>query len=195
MSQKSAGSKNTVLELLRFIFASFIILFHLNKDIFGPDYIINSRGPLEITVFRNGFIGVEFFFMLTGLFMAERVYKSDKASDQIKTGEETFAYIIRKAKSVWPMFAIVAVIKVILHLVYGGSIDWVVINFPSLFFLQRTGLCPGSYVYESWYISSMLIALAVLYPICIKNHRLFTTAIAPVIGLMVYGILISKMGG
>ena len=73
--------------------------------------------------------------------------------------------------------------------------DWVIINFPSLFFLQRTGLCPNSYVYESWYISSMLIALAVIYPLCRKNYKLFTSVTAPLIGLMVYGMLISHFGG
>ena len=40
----------------------------------------------------------------------------------------------------------------------------------------------------------MLIALSVLYPLCRKNYQLFTDLIAPVIGIMFCGILISQFG-
>ena len=138
------NKKNTIIELFRFIFATYIIFYHLDKDILGLESVISSIGNANITFFSNGFIGVEFFFMLTGLFMAQRIYRLDKDNDSIRIGEETFNYIIRKAKSVWPIFAVVAIIKVILHLILGGGMDWVIINLPSLFFLQRTGLCPNA---------------------------------------------------
>ena len=196
MRPKTNNTKNLIIELLRFIFATFIIFFHMDKDILGLESVINSFGSMNITFFSNGFIGVEFFFMLTGLFMAERVCKLDKLNSSEKNGGgETLNYIFHKAKSVWPIFVVVAIIKVVLHLVLGGRVEWVIINIPSLFFLQRTGLCPSSYIYESWYISSMLIALVVVYPLCRKNYKLFTSVIAPFLGFIVYGMLIIHFGG
>ena len=119
MSKKFNSSRNTILELLRFVFASYVIFFHLDKDVLGPDSVIVSLWKADITFFRNGFIGVEFFFILTGLFMAEKVYKLNELEGPKKIGEETIDYIFRKAKAVWPVFAVVAVIKVVLHILGG----------------------------------------------------------------------------
>ena len=86
MRPKTNNTKNLIIELLRFIFATFIIFFHMDKDILGLESVINSFGSMNITFFSNGFIGVEFFFMLTGLFMAERVCKLDKLNSSEKNG-------------------------------------------------------------------------------------------------------------
>ena len=57
--------KNAIIEFMRFLFASIIVLFHAGADagIINQTYFILG---IEVSFFRYGYLGVEFFFVVSG---------------------------------------------------------------------------------------------------------------------------------
>lgn len=63
--------RNATIELMRFLFASSIILFHIAGTLWDRKLILFSGEEFKLTLFRNGYIGVEFFFLVSGFLMAK----------------------------------------------------------------------------------------------------------------------------
>lgn len=66
------SKKNGTIELLRFIFCMDILLFHIEKYIFGEPSLKNG---IHVAFFPHGAIGVEFFFLLSGCLMAKSIFE------------------------------------------------------------------------------------------------------------------------
>ena len=60
--------KNGRVEFLRFIFALAILFFHIHKSFAGDDVI--ELGNTGLNFFARGYIGVEFFFLVSGYLLA-----------------------------------------------------------------------------------------------------------------------------
>ena len=56
--------KNGKIELIRFIFTMFIVFYHCQRH-----YLKGVLYAGHFTFFARGYIGVEFFFLVTGFFM------------------------------------------------------------------------------------------------------------------------------
>lgn len=114
-------------------------------------------------------------------------------------GKETVGYIAHKWYTVFPQhlvaFAVTFITTVCFTKLHGGEI---VVRFvkslPNLFLVQRIGLYSSDIIGEEWYISAMLLALAVLYPVCRKHYDIFARVIAPVAGVILVGYLYQKYG-
>lgn len=191
------SQKNAVIELLRFLFASSIVLYHIaSKDLKFAKETLFTIGPWKANFFRMGNIGVEFFYLVTGYLMAASVYKklSGPQTNNISIGEETAAYVFRKAKAVYPHYLSACVLIAVLQLISGKGITSILKNIPSLLFLQRTGISEDSFVSITWYISSMLIAIALIYPFLKRYYYTFTALVAPLGGILLIGMLIKNTG-
>ena len=62
--------KNGLIELMRFVFASIIIIFHVNKDLWNREIVLFRLGGFRFTPAQNGTIGVDFFFLVSGALLA-----------------------------------------------------------------------------------------------------------------------------
>ena len=81
---KDISKRNGEIDLFRFIFSVMIIIFH-----FGNTY--NYR------IFQNGYIAVEFFFVVSGYLMARHVWlKSADIRDLGAIADETWRYLRKK---------------------------------------------------------------------------------------------------
>lgn len=54
--------RNGKIEFLRFVFSMVVVLFHLNYVYFKDKLLLTD----SISFFAYGYIGVEFFFLVTG---------------------------------------------------------------------------------------------------------------------------------
>ena len=72
--QTSAKQKNGSVELLRFVFTSIVIFFHINLDLWDQKKVVAVIRDVPVTFFSHGNIGVEFFFIVTGWLMAKTIY-------------------------------------------------------------------------------------------------------------------------
>lgn len=191
------NKRNGSIELMRFIFASGIVFFHVCGDVWDRDNILFHAGSYEVTFFRSGFVGVEFFFLVSGYLMASSVFRRNQSGLREETlGEETARFIWRKIKTIWPYYLPLCLIMVgAFRIVKGEEYTFLFFlnQLPSLLFLQETGLCEGSFIGASWYISAMLIAMCLLYPLCRKHYSVFTM-VGAVCGLLITGALVSQTG-
>ena len=195
---KSTG-RNGIIELMRFVFAMGVLLYHLCRTTHKGAVVLASSGALDFTLFGNGFIGVDFFFILSGLFMARSIYKKyqiviegGEATSPIHYGEDTIRFVWRKIKSLLPYYIPICILTFVLKICMDSKYGFqdFLSQLPSVFFLDRTGISYNDLISGAWYLSSMFIVMLILYPICVRYYRVFTVLIAPVVGLLSVGFLI-----
>lgn len=191
--------KNGKIELLRFVFCLCILMFHLTLDIWDGVTPLTSK---YFSFFEQGAMGVEFFFLTTGFLLAKTVQKqrAEQAMPLTQDGlaNETLRFLWRKVRGILPYHVtFCAMMALYLFLTYDeGKLTALFNRLPNLLFLQRTGLSgnAASFLSVEWYISSMLIALVLLYPLCRHWYPMFSKVIAPFAGIMIAGYLIYQEG-
>lgn len=194
LSQQKQINKNGVIEFMRFLFASGIVFFHTSRDFWNNQKIIGQIGQFQVTFFRKGNIGVEFFFLVSGCLLASHIYKLN--SPVLSVGEETVGFLWKKVRQIMPYYLPACFMMACIKVARGGvKRAGLFEKLPSLLFLQRTGGFPESFIPVVWYISSMLIAMAVIYPICRRYYKTYTVLIAPLACCLLLGALIHNTGG
>lgn len=155
-------NRNGRIDFLRFCFSIIVVLYHGG-------------------VFLGGWIGVEFFFIVSGYYMC-RSYESGKYSD-------TLSFVKHKFFSLLPNVYIAWIIAVIVNHLNTHSITIIVrdifFSLPELAFLSQIGISNGLQNDTTWYLSAMLIAMIVLYTLIVKyGVQKFIHVIAPLITLV-----------
>ncbi|MCR5484731.1 MAG: acyltransferase family protein [Clostridiales bacterium] len=175
---------NPEVDFWKFIFAVFIALFHSRKML--PGYIYFSRG----------YILVDFFFMVSGYFLAVKV-RSGLEKD-IKT--PTSEFLSHKIKSLYKVcFAAFLIAFFGREIVEGMTAKEMTNDFVLSFFensfTRPFGLTVGKYYNgPTWYISAMLVAMAMIYPLAVKFKRPFMRAACPIISGFCYGYIFKTVG-
>ncbi|MGN0483106.1 MAG: hypothetical protein ACI4HI_06110 [Lachnospiraceae bacterium] len=187
--------KNGKIECFRFIYCITIILFHCQKQFLQID-----RSTMHFAFFPRGYMGVEFFYLVTGFLMAKTIHKSLQNTEvQADIGEETFHFMVRKIKAILPYhliaFGCLFVANIFLN---HWSLKLIIKNFmnyfPNLLLIQKLGYGVANLNHVEWYISCMIFACMILYPICRKYYSMFVRVIAPVGGLMILGYFSHEFG-
>lgn len=165
-----------------------VIVIHHSFQIFGERVYMGS-----------GSICVEFFFMVSGYFMALSTAKRNEKYDSAKIGTQTVDFLLHKIKGFVLCYAFAVVVCLAVRIAFEGA-DKTILSakFPlvivDLLFLNASGL-PHWYVFSSsWYLSAMLIAMAVIYPIMRKNRDLFINVAAPIIAVVLYAVMLKEDG-
>ena len=103
---------NGVIGFWKFVFCIIILIFHV-----GIEQKYYKTGTI---LFRYGSIGVEFFFLVTGYLFAKGVVKElkeDKSKNSI--GKDTFNFILKKLKTLFPYILVAFIIDFILQIIIG----------------------------------------------------------------------------
>lgn len=189
--------RNSKIEFMRAFFCLMVILFHAGRKLnIQPIHIKN----LEVTFLGYGYIGVEFFFLVSGFLLGKSVYKMRQQSLQSPDlGEETWSFWKRKFMSVFPhnVIAIVLVFGICAFEKnwHGVTLLKNLANvIPQLFFAQKLGFNFKSVNGITWYISAMLISMLILYPLCRKYYSMFVHVIGPLIGFYILGFIYFSTG-
>lgn len=182
--------KNGKIELLRFYFCMSVFLFHIATDFPDKSIMLTEN----ITFWREGRFGVEFFFLVSGYLAASSIFKTLNTTNDL--AKDTGRYIVRKIKGILPYHILIILLTLIYRVVCLEQefIVTFVQALPNIFFLQMSGLPGKNLINVEWYISSMLLALCILYPICKKYYSFFIRIIAPIAGYLIIGFLIRRIG-
>ncbi len=185
------SKKNGRVELLRFIFALGILFFHIHKR-FAVDGNIGIDS-LGIYFFNHGYIGVEFFFLVSGYLLAAGAFAKRTMSTEV-IGTETALMMWKKIKNVFPyhLFAIVLTIIVnayFLENTVKGRITYVIDSWASVFFLQVFGF-DSSWVNKlTWYLDVWLMVTFIFYYFLRKHYEVFVKIVCPLLALFVLGYM------
>ena len=180
--------KNGTVEVLRFFFAICIVGVHLST-LAGWEH------------FQYGHYGVEFFFIISGLLMAQSI---ERKLDLMRSepGKSTFEMVFRKAKRLYPYVIIATVLYVLLYTVeYRGGNLYALLQdlvnlVPYMFFANMTGIGSETAMYMRilWWVAAMFIAMMVLAPLYIRFNDYSKHVLFPLLGLFVLGVLILSTG-
>lgn len=183
---ENLNKRNGKVEVFRFIFAMGVIFFHLGVHVCGKEELWG----LSFLKMKRGYVGVEFFFLISGFMMAKTI---EKIKGSLSTTYIPFLW--GKVRSLLPYhliaFAVLWLLEGIYH--WEGLKKFIKVSLehiPNLFFLQKAGFNFVNINPYEWYISAMLLAIAIIYPLCRKNHKVYTRVVAPLIAIVIYGWLI-----
>lgn len=175
-------NRNSSIELLRFLFSLMIMSFHFGN-------VFSDSSSLRYA--SNGQIAVEFFFIVSGFLMAK---SASKPATSKSIGTQTARFIGKKYFSIFPYHlfsyagALIAT-AIVSAYTFRQIIVSVLSSLPNFFMIEMTGIESTYDNSFEWYISSMLIAMAIIYPLLRKNFSLTTKIIAPIAGVMLVGWL------
>ena len=173
--------RNGFIDFLKFIFAIIILMHH---------------GGQFFSILPIGYIGVEFFFIVTGWLMARKFYN-------FETNENIFVitrnYIIRKIRIFYLEYIVAIFLGFITILIFvhdhiPSISDMLLLTIGDIFLLQIWGFSARSVTGVMWYLCAMIGAIAILLPIILKNNKAFINIVAPLIILISLGSISYKYG-
>ncbi|MBE6587280.1 MAG: acyltransferase [Ruminococcaceae bacterium] len=184
--------RNGEIDLLRFVFSLFIVIFHFNE-------IYNHN------VFSKGSIFVEYFFLVMGYLMASHVkrrsYPEAMSSGQI--ANETWRFTYNKIKVIFPYYVSAVIGHIIIrHIIvhrmsFHDTVVGLLRSIPT-FTLTFLGLLPERdtqfYVGNTWFLAAMVFAILILYPMLLKSYDFSLKIVFPFISMISLGYLYATKG-
>lgn len=174
---KLKNTRNYSFDFFRVIF-TLIICFHHFQGIFNENII------------KSGYIGVEFFFILSGFLL----YKHLKANTE-DTAKE---YTIKKLKKLYPEYIFAFIVCFLLQLATNKDnsiLDFLFKPFSEILLIQNIGIFKGNINYPLWYLSVLIIGGFIIYECIKKDEKLFTRIIFPIIIVFNFSLLNSLGNG
>ncbi len=172
------------IDFWKFIFALIVVIHH-SRFLVGDDKCY----------FLKGSFAVEFFFLVSGYLMMLSI---DKMSENpINLGRETFTFISKKYKSFYPGVLIAWIIAVGVNIIIlDNPVHRVLMDgiWEALLF-QMSGLHMGVALNPStWYLSSMLLCMLILFPLIRRYNKTAMKIILPVCALLLLGWMYQTYG-
>ncbi len=179
-------ARNGKIDLLRFVFSICVMLNHAK-------YIMPDK--THANLFSGYSLAVEFFFLVSGYLMMATIEKAEKTST-LPLGRETGAFLLKKFKALYPEVAISYLVTAIVTAVATGTALTSVLGASWFegFLLISTGLFKSKIMLVSWYASSMILCMALLYPLLRKYKDIALRVILPILAVMVLGWLYQTYG-
>ena len=174
-------ARNGKIDLLKFLFALFVIIYHFNNAVNYPNEI-----------FTKGYIGVEFFFVVSGFLFAKSISKITYQKETIL--KDSFGFMKRKYLSLFPyhcFFFTATFLYCAIHYTWGirKSFTQLLLSIPDFLMLRMGGISNLPLLGHEWYISAMLIVMFIFTPIAIRYRRFFLHYLCPVLFVGCIGYL------
>ena len=181
------NKRNNEIDVVKFVFTICVFLYH--------SYALSASDTVP-PILPLGYMCVEAFFIISGYYMSLSIdKKSNQSTDNIFV--DNIKFIVRKISYFYPQYIVAFIFAFIGRNLFPlqSGIKEMLRN--SLFisgevFLQYcNGIIQKRWYYNgpTWYLSAMVIAMFILYPIIRNNLKRFTLYIAPIISLVGYGML------
>lgn len=129
------------IEFFRFVFANCVALWHL----------------FAIKKIRHGYLPVEFFFILSGIWLYSAYQKGKE------TGQTAFQYTWARARRIYPLYLLsfIIVLPLTLHKLTNTAAWFNTI--PELMLLQNSGFFLGGLNHPLWFLSALLLGGYLVY--------------------------------
>lgn len=167
------NKRNGEIDVLRFVFASIIMVYHFNQVV--------KRGLCV-----SGFIGVEFFFLVSGYFLAKAAMETEYNHHTL--AGKTIRYTLHKANGFLYYYFIVMFLNLIETIVLSNgytirnAVDSIVRSLPHMTLTTTAiGYQSPLYTMGMWYLSAMIVSVFILYPVIVRWKNIALMLIFPVL--------------
>lgn len=179
--EKGEGRKegrNSAIEFLRFFIIMCVVVHHYC-----------GRAPA-------GYLGVDFFFLLSGFLLMKHFADSDVA---INEGPALTAAKYTKGRylRILPYYLIAFFLSLVLSVCMwrGGSLAGVIENnFWELLMLEAFGFTENLIVGPGWYCSALIIAGFCIYFLLAKNQKTYLYVVAPISLFLIFAWMDRSLG-
>lgn len=185
-------ARNGLIEIARWLFTIFVLVFHSNA-------LPNGGNAL----FRGGWLGVEFFFLIAGFFMAQYEDMLPEPDSTMSVARDTTKFMLKRTKRLLPFLLFSMVINFIVWNIPPGGEDKSMLAAKFLSGLinfvggYATGFKSSEFLYVgySWTIAAMLVVMYLLFPLIRKNRDMFYHVYGPLFVLFGMGLFAFNFGG
>ena len=151
---KASKPRNNLVELGRFVYSLLVLGYHVQF----------SYSDDEVDFFENGALAVEFYFLLSGYFLARSLEKlvKDEKTAFIK---KVYNFMKNKITALLNVHFLSIIVVIIIILCFDISSFWdkFLNGIPSIFFVQMAIVWSGDFnkalIVPEWYLSAMLICM------------------------------------
>lgn len=182
--------RNGEIDFLRFFFSIIIVFYHFN--------LLYDYG-----FFPGGNICVEYFFLVSGYLMAVQIEKMRVDENRLSTAETanyTWKFISKKIGALYAYYISVVLLQVIVQdiMVKKISLMEVIMGFYksiptfTLTFMGMNYKGASLYVGNTWFLSAMLVAMFILYPILLRNYKFASKLLCPLLAMGLIGFSYTK---
>lgn len=182
--------RNAWIDFIRILFSIGIFLTHLNS--------LSQPSENVDLIYCFGFLGVEFFFIISGYFMAASANKYTQSESE-HVGKATMHFLWKKYNRVFPYYFVAWCIGFTVDHVVGifsgkQVLKDLIQSIPAFMHLGIAGFPMYQAIDPAWYISAMLLSMFILYPLLLLLREKFTYIIAPLASIGIYGYLLLRVG-
>lgn len=181
------NKRNGEIDVLRFLVSIVIVVYHF----------CGRYGLDKFSIITQGNIGVEFFFVVSGYLMAVHVSKLKEAKGK-ELADDTWKFVVKKVSVFFRYYLAGVILQLILQRIiieHKSLLDILrgILQSTPVFTLTTMVL---DYIHKSilylsgsWYLSSMIIASFILYPLLRRYGDVAKKIIFPVISVFLIGYL------
>jgi len=172
--------RNGNIDFWRFIFSLVMVCFHMRGRIFGGGY------------FQLGYLAVDFFFIVSGIMMAAS--SSKYLSNSFSVGKNTVAFMKKKVLNLMPNYYIAWIIAFsVIHIQECSGKEEIYLDLQKslgeLLLLRMAGVRGYFSNGPTWYLSAMLLAMLILFPLLLRYKENFYYIVAPTGFIFLFGLL------
>lgn len=182
------SKRNNALEFYRFVFVAFIFLMHFRSY---------GNFSFDKNYFSAGYLGVEYFFILSGFFMMQRIENKFKTRQADFSAEKsTVSFFVSRVKRLYPLYIsalvfFLAVVKIVNH---DYSLYSHIKNGLSDFVMLQVFFAKEPVNLHLWFVSGLLWGSFLAYYLALKLREKYTHIIAPLFFLGYAGYCYYKFG-
>lgn len=180
---KESSGRNYEIDFLKLIFAVFVIICH--TAIFIKE---NTRIDALFCSYL-GWIGVWFFFIVSGFLMVESLSKKNLPADN--AGKSSLKFVAGKFGGIAAPYLIAEFLNVVIYrmIILKENVFLVILKtIPDDLAINASGIAIR-YNGQTWYISAMLIAMLPLCYLLIKKRDFFLYVFSPLCSVMILGFM------
>ena len=143
-------------------------------------------------VLPGGGIATEFFFITTGALMNRTLIRNNNIT--------LWEYIKNKYTKIFPLFILSTFSVLVINVLCGfrtikGALLDIIDCFFDLLFLRMAGFSEKYYINPvTWYLSAMLLAIILLYPLAKQYRELCAKWVFPIVTIALSSYLIKNYG-
>ena len=157
-------NRNYFISLLKLVLAYSVALGHLH---------------LELVFFEAGYC-VDYFFIISGFFLAGSFYSNKYASAGI--------YTMHRVKTIYSRYLFSFFVLFLYSYFSDPRVNFIskfIDSLPEILLLQNVGWFNGGINYPLWFLCDLIIVSHILFAMLVENDRLTLNVICPIISLLV----------